>query len=196
MRAAKALPLCALLLALAPALHAQVRSADPAQRGIALSEFPRFVRLADNVYGYEAIRAPGFTTVSLIVIGTAGVLVADGQGNTQATQTMLDRIRMLTDLPVRWYVVGSDHGDHTAGNSVLPNDVKYIVHPTSRQQLACDSAAAAETHERAAATARAAGNAAPVLRVIIVPPAAITSEREVVDVGGTTIEVLFLGRAH
>src|SRR5688572_8304735 len=196
MRAARSLPLCALLLALATALPAQVRTADPAQRGVALSEFPRFVRLADNVYGYEAIRAPGFTTVSLIVIGTAGVLIADGQGNAQATQTMLDRIRTLTALPVRWYVVGSDHGDHTAGNSVLPKDVKYIVHPTSRQQLARDSATAGEAHERAAAAARAAGNAAPAPRVVIVPPAAMTSEREVIDVGGTTVEVLFLGRAH
>src|SRR5688572_29211989 len=196
MRAARSLPLCALLLALATALPAQVRTADPAQRGVALAEFPRFVRLADNVYGYEAIRAPGFTTVSLVVIGAAGVLIADGQGSAQATQTMLDRIRTLTDLPVRWYVVGSDHGDHTAGNSVLPQGVQYIVHPTSRQQLARDSAAAAEAHERAAAAARAAGTAVPTPRVVIVPRAAMSAEREVIDVGGTTVEVLLLGRAH
>jgi cyclase len=169
----------ALLIGAIPALaESQVRTADPAARGIALTEFPRFVALAPNVYGYEEIRSPGFTTVSLIVIGRDGVLIADGQGSTAATQTMLDRIRTLTPLPVRWYVVGSDHGDHTAGNSVLPKDITYVVHPTSRAQLARDSAAARSP------------------RVVVVPPRAMNSDREVIDVGGTTVEVLFLGRAH
>jgi len=66
------------LLAFAEAARAQVRTADPLKRGLQLSDFPRLVRLADNVYGYEEIRQPGFTTVSLIVIGQGGVLIADG----------------------------------------------------------------------------------------------------------------------
>lgn len=173
-----------------------MRTADPAKRGVALSEFPRLIRLADNVYGYEEIRSPGFTTVSLIVTGNDGVLIADGQGNAQATQTMLDRIRTVTDRPVRWYVVGSDHGDHTGGNSVLPKDVTYIVHPTSQQQLARDAAAAGAAHERAVAAARAAGSAVPTPRVVVVPPVAMSSDRVLIDVGGMRVEVLFLGRAH
>jgi hypothetical protein len=93
----------------------QVRTADPAKRGVALSAFPRTIKLADNVYGYEEIRQPGFTTVSLFVVGVNGVLVADGQGSPAATQTMLQQIRQVTTKPVKWHV-GSDHGDHTAGN--------------------------------------------------------------------------------
>ncbi|HJU75443.1 MAG TPA: hypothetical protein VJ717_16990, partial [Gemmatimonadaceae bacterium] len=92
------------LLAFSKAALAQVRTADPVRRGLQLSDFPRIVQLADNVYGYEEIRQPGFTTVSLIVIGRDGVLLADGQGSVQATQTMLDRIKTLSPLPVRWYV--------------------------------------------------------------------------------------------
>jgi hypothetical protein len=45
-------------------LLAQVRTADPAKRGVALSEFPRIVQLAPNVYGYEEIRQPGFRQCS------------------------------------------------------------------------------------------------------------------------------------
>jgi hypothetical protein len=116
--------------AAAPPAEGQPRTADPAARGVPLSAFPRFIRLGDGVFGYEEIRQPGFTTVSLIVVGTRGVLVADGQGSPEATRTMLERIRTLTPLPVRWYVVGSDHGDHTAGNSELPADVQFVVHPT------------------------------------------------------------------
>ena len=170
-RTARPFALVLLLWAIPTPAESQVRTADPAARGIALTEFPRFVMLAPNVYGYEEIRSPGFTTVSLIVIGRDGVLIADGQGNTVAMQTMLDRIRTLTPLPVRWYVVGSDHGDHTGGNSVLPKDITYVVHATSRAQLARDSAAAR-------------------------PSRVLSGDREVIDVGGTTVEVLFLGRAH
>ena len=76
-----------LLLTASHAVFAQVRTADPAARGLALTEFPRVVKLADNVYGYEEIRQPGFTTVSLVVIGRNGVLIADGQGSPAARGT-------------------------------------------------------------------------------------------------------------
>src|SRR5262245_31854792 len=165
-------------LTFASQLGAQVRTADPIARGLQPADFPRFIKLADNVYGYEEIRQPGFTTVSLVVIGKNGVLIADGQGSPAATQTLLDKIRTLTPLPVRWYVVGSDHGDHTAGNAVLPKDITYIVHPTSKAQLERDAASASGG------------------RVVVVPPVAMTGERQVVDVGGTVVQVLFLGRAH
>jgi glyoxylase-like metal-dependent hydrolase (beta-lactamase superfamily II) len=150
----KALRHLVLALALPVAVNAQTRTADPIKRGLQLTDFPRFVKLADNVYGYEEIRQPGFTTVSLVVIGRDGVLIADGQGNLQATQTMLDRIKTLSQLPVRWYVVGSDHGDHTAGNAALPKDVTMI----GRANLGADEKS--------------------------------------IDVGGTTVRVVFLGRAH
>ena len=85
----------------ASAVAAQPRTAFPAKRGFELSAFPRLVKLADDVYGYEEIRPPGFTTVSLIVIGRDGVLLADGQGSPQATQTLLDHIARLTTKPLR-----------------------------------------------------------------------------------------------
>ena len=74
---------------------AQVRTAYPEKRGLALSQFPRTIKLAENVYGYEDIRQPGFTTVSLFVVGNDGVLLADGQGSPAATQKLLDAIRAV-----------------------------------------------------------------------------------------------------
>jgi len=162
----------------ASVVHAQVRTADPAARGIPLSAFPRLVKLSKHVYGYEEIRQPGFTTVSLIVIGTDGVLIADAQGSAAATQTMLDRIRTITPLPIKWYVVGSDHGDHTAGNHVLPGGLTWVVHPTSLAQLKRDSAAATAA------------------RPVVVPPAAMSGTMQTIDVGTTEVVVRFLGRAH
>src|SRR5687767_2547625 len=91
----------ALVLLAAVALVAQVRTAYPEKRGFKLSEFPRVVKLAENVYGYEEIRQPGFTTVSLIVVGADGVLIADGQGSPAATQKLLDAIAKITPKPVK-----------------------------------------------------------------------------------------------
>ena len=114
---------------------AQVRTAFPDKRGVKLSEFPRTIKLAENVYGYEEIRNPGFTTVSLFVVGADGVLIADGQGSPDATKKMLDEIAKITPKPIKWYIVGSDHGDHTAGNAVLPTGIKFVVSPASKVQM-------------------------------------------------------------
>ncbi|MEO6444184.1 MAG: MBL fold metallo-hydrolase [Gemmatimonadaceae bacterium] len=195
LRLARAAVLALPTIALAPAA-AQTRTAFPAERGVRLNAFPRLIQLARNVFGYEEIRAPGFTTVSLIVVGANGVLVADGQGSPQATRTMLERIRTVTDKPVRWYVVGSDHGDHTAGNSELPDGVEFVVHATSRAQLQRDSIAAAEANGKASADAAARQQVAPAPRVVVVPPVSMTSDRQRIDLGGMEVEVRFLGRAH
>lgn len=144
---------------------AQVRTADPEKRGFKLTDFPRTVKLAENVYGYEDIRQPGFTTVSLFVVGNDGVLIADGQGSLDATKKMLGEIAKVTPKPIKWYIVGSDHGDHTAGNSALPKDISYIVSKASQAQMKL---------------------AAP----------AMTSDKQVINVGGIEVQALYLGRAH
>lgn len=175
---------------------AQPRTAFPDKRGFKTSDFPRLVRIAENVYGYEDFHASGMTTVSLFVVGRDGVLLADGQGSPAATQKLLDAIKATTGKPVKWYVVGSDHGDHTAGNSVLPKDLTWFVSPASRAQLERDAASATAANAKAAAEASAKGEAPRPPRVVVVPPSAMQGEKAVVDIGGLEVHVLSLGRAH
>jgi glyoxylase-like metal-dependent hydrolase (beta-lactamase superfamily II) len=179
------LTVCALALAFAGLLpvsaQAQVRTGFPQERGLKTTDFPRVIKLAEGVYGYEDLRPPGFTTVSMFVVGTDGVLLVDGQWTAEQTQSLLDAIKRTTDKPLKWYVVGSEHADHTGGNSVLPKNIRYIVHPTSKRQLELDAQQAA---------------AKPGSPPVVVPPVAMTSDRETVDVGGRKVDVLFLGRAH
>jgi glyoxylase-like metal-dependent hydrolase (beta-lactamase superfamily II) len=160
---------------------AQIRTAYPDKRGVALSKFPRTIKLADNVYGYEDIRNPGFTTVSLIVVGADGVLIVDGQGSPDATRKLLGEIARVTPKPVKWYIVGSDHGDHTAGNSVLPKDITYIVSKASKAQM-----------ERDASNPNRPPNAPPV----VIPPTAMTGDKQVVNAGGIEVQAIHAGRAH
>lgn len=176
---------------------AQPRTADIDKRGLKRSDFPRLGKLAENVYTFEGIHPPNFTTVSLIVVGANGVLVADGQGTVAETQAMLDAIKTVTDKPVRWYVVGSDHGDHTGGNSVLPKDITFIVHPNAKAQMERDAASVMGQNLKAAAEAIQKGAQPPTPRpAVIVPPTAMTGDSETIDIGGAEVRVLFLGRAH
>jgi len=171
-------------LALLPALAAaQPRTADPVKRGFKESDFPRVVRIADNVYGYEDFHpSPDkMTTVSMWVVTRDGVLLADGQADPAKTRKLLDAIAKTTDKPLKYYVVCSDHGDHTGGNSVLPAGVTIIAHPTSKAVL-----------EKSAS----APNRKPDAPNVVVPNAVLEGDRQVITLGAIEIQVLFLGRAH
>jgi glyoxylase-like metal-dependent hydrolase (beta-lactamase superfamily II) len=110
------------------------------------------------------------TTVSLIVVTSDGVLVADGQGNVAQTQAMVDWIKRTTTQPIKYVVVGSDHGDHTGGNAAFPESATFIAHPTSKKVLEASKSA----------------------RI----PTETVSDRRRLTLGGTEVEILFLGRAH
>jgi glyoxylase-like metal-dependent hydrolase (beta-lactamase superfamily II) len=172
------------------------RTAFPEKRGFQKSDFPRVVKIAENVYGYEDFHNAGMMTVSMFVVGRDGVMLVDGQGSPAATQRLVDAINKTAGKPIKWYVVGSDHGDHTAGNVVLPSGIAYFVHPTSRAQLERDAANAKAANEKAAAEAAAKGAPAPTPRVVVIPPVGMTGDTQVVDLGGIEAQVLFLGRAH
>jgi glyoxylase-like metal-dependent hydrolase (beta-lactamase superfamily II) len=160
-----------------------VRTADPVKRGLKESDFPRSIELADNVYAYEDLRSAGderFTTVSLYVITSDGVLVADGQASVDATKRLVDEIGRKTQQPIKYVVICSDHGDHTGGNSVFPASAKFFAHPTSRKTLE-DQARAPNRRQ----------DAPPV-----VVPTVTVPETLALKVGDTEIQILFLGRAH
>ncbi len=148
---------------------------DVAKRGLGEKDFPRTRQLASGVYSYEALRAgdPGgkMTTVSLIVVTTDGVLVADGQGNAAQTKEMVDWIAKTTPQPIKYVVICSDHGDHTGGNAAFPSGVRYIATPASI----------------AALSGGANGPPAPLDTV---------PHKRVLRLGGMEIDVLNLGRSH
>ena len=162
---------CVLTCVVAVSAAAQPRTADPAKRGFKAADFPRVTKLADNVYGFEGLHPSGMPTVSLFVVGNDGVLLADGQSNPANTQQLLDAIAKVTPKPLKWYIVASDHGDHTGGNSVLPKDLTYVVTPASKTAL-----------ER--------------MKNAVVPPAAMGGDRQSINVGGIEVQAIFAGRAH
>src|SRR3954464_2058901 len=161
-----------------------VRTADPIKRGMQLTDFPRTIKIADNVYTYEDFHAgpEKFTTTNMFVVTDAGVLVADGQGSPAETKGLVDAIRKVTDKPITTVVIASDHGDHTAGNASFPAGVHYIIHPNSKAIL--DRAA-----EAAASAGREGGWKLPA-------DAELVSDKKSLEMGGEQMQILFFGRAH
>jgi len=188
-------PLAALgaLLAVALATSAQtggqsakdnvIRTADINVRGLKRSDFPQMHKLAENVYVFSGLQQRTdiemeFTTNNLIVVTRDGVLVADAQINEADTRQLLAAIAKVTPQPVKYVVVGSDHNDHTGGNAAFPAGTTFIAHPTSKAVL-----------EQRNAAAGANGSKIPL-------PTEVVSDKKVLNLGGTEIQVLFLGRAH
>jgi glyoxylase-like metal-dependent hydrolase (beta-lactamase superfamily II) len=146
-------------VASAQASSAVARTADPVKRGFKESDFPRTVRVAENVDTYEDFHAGDekFTTTNMFVVTNDGVLVADGQGSLAATKGLVDAIAKITPQPIKYVVICSDHGDHTAGNAAFPAGVTYVVHPTSKRIL---DAAAGRSAEASRSNDGAAGRSA------------------------------------
>ena len=161
--------------------HAQnvVRTADPIKRGMKESDVPRTVKVAENVYTYEDYHSgpEKFTTTNLFVVTPEGVFLCDAQGSVDMTAGLVKAIATVTDKPIKYVVIASEHGDHTAGNSALPAGVKYIIHPTSKAIL--DKAAAAND------------------KAWTLPADAdVVSDKKAYTLGGQQFVVTFLGRAH
>jgi cyclase len=161
-----------------------VRTADPIKRGMQLSDFPRTVKVADNVYTYEDFHAgpEKFTTTNMFVVTSDGVLVADGQGSVPETKGLVEAIRKVTPKPITTVVIASDHGDHTAGNAAFPAGVHYILHPTSKAILDRSAAAAARA-------GREGGWKLPA-------DAELVADKKTFTMGGEEMQILFLGRSH
>jgi glyoxylase-like metal-dependent hydrolase (beta-lactamase superfamily II) len=172
----------ALLAGTLPAA-AQVRTADATVRGLRADDFPRIVKLADNVYGYEDLNGTldsnlAFTTNSLIIVTTDGVVVADGQGSVAKTKRLVDEIARITPQPIKYVVIGADHNDHVAGNSAFPASATFIAHPRSKKAI------------EAMAARQPAG--APRMPV----PQETVADRRVMKLGNTELHILFLGHGH
>ena len=159
-----------MLLALLPALlgaQEPVRTADITVRGLKPSDFPRIKKLAENVYSYEQIDPTKrvVTVNNLIVITTDGVLIAESQGTAENVQRLMADVATLTSQPIKYVVIGSEHGDHVGGIEAFPKTITFFASPDSAPKL-----------KR--------------------PAEAIPEPKKVLTMGGTEIDILFLGRAH
>src|SRR5262249_55877738 len=143
-----------------------IRTGDYTERGLKPGDFPRVRRLAEDVYTFEQIDPTKrvVTVNNLFVVTRDGVLIAESQGTADNTRKLLAEVAKITSQPVKYVVIGSEHGDHTGGIEAFPAGVTYFAHPFSAPHIK--------------------------------QPTHPVSDKKVLQLGGTEIQILFLGRAH
>lgn len=153
-----------------------VASAEITANGLTPEDFPRWQQITPSVYAYEDLHSPDgdgnvINTVSMIIVTSDGVVVADGQETVPQTQLMIDNIKKLTSQPIKYVVVASDHIDHVGGNEAFMSaypGVVFISSHYSKRKLADTPYPVAET---------------------------VSSKRSI-NLGDTEIEILNIGRGH
>lgn len=92
-------------------------------------------QLAEGVFavipsGAAEMAAAGLpiATSAGFVIGENGVLVVEAMLNERLTGQLLDLVAAETDLPIRYLVNTSFHGDHSYGNQYVDEQVDIIQH--------------------------------------------------------------------
>jgi glyoxylase-like metal-dependent hydrolase (beta-lactamase superfamily II) len=152
--------------------NTKVGNAAIEARGLTLADFPRYKAVAPDIYAYEGFHpSKMMNTVSLIIVTKDGVVLVDAMGDEQQGQQLVDNIKKITPQPVKYLIVGSDHGDHMAGNGPLKKAWPgMVVISTPASQKAMEKNAA--------------------------PPTELVTDKRTLNVGGTEIQILNLGRAH
>ncbi|REE97730.1 MBL fold metallo-hydrolase [Thermomonospora umbrina] len=109
------------------------RDTDAAPEKAALHE------VADGVFAW--VQPPGTWWVSNAgaVTGPGGTLVVDTCATEARTRRFLAALREATgDAPLRYAVSTHLHGDHTYGNSLLPDTTVLIAHEETRRGIVDD----------------------------------------------------------
>ncbi|MGD2130789.1 MAG: MBL fold metallo-hydrolase [Lysobacterales bacterium] len=99
-----------------------------------------FEPVAGNVYVAirpESTRQPVMGN-GTVIVGDDHVVVVDGNGSPLLADRVIEHIRAITDLPVRYLVVSHWHGDHNLGNhrylAAFPG-IEIVGHRFTRQAM-------------------------------------------------------------
>ncbi len=124
----------------------------------------------DNVYIF---RYQGHQ--SMFVVTPDGVIATDpiGLGRPQAVTTYIDEIKKVTSQPIKYVIYSHSHYDHITGGKPFKDlGARFIAHKNAKAQL-----------ER-------------LQPPNIVLPDEVVDSKHTLTLGGTTLELLYVGRNH
>lgn len=157
------------------ALLAVVVSAQPAAH---------LTPVAPNLYVY--ISGNDHSCNSTFLVGRQGILVVDTGLNATEGQKLLNDIRSVSPLPVKFIVNTHYHPDHQGGNGVVGPDAIVISSPFTRQRTEQLMARAGQN-----STANAGGNA-PAFRLA----SETVGDKLTIYVDDDPVEIVAPGPAH
>ena len=153
------------------------------------------VKLTDHVYAFIAPgpeAEEGLGANSGFIVGGEAVLVVDSRYTPALARELLEAIRGVTDLPVKYLVNTHYHPDHTWGNSVFREEGARILSCPKTDKLIEKYSPAYLDHYRR----RAPGIYELLKEVEIVLPDSILTEDISISLGGVSVRLECVGAAH
>jgi len=92
--------------------------------------------VAPGIYAVE----PAFAgAAAAVIINESGVIVVDSHSTPASSATLIDAIKELTDVPIRYVINTHWHVDHHSGNEAYfdgyPSRVEFIAHDHTREDI-------------------------------------------------------------
>jgi len=125
-------------------------------------------KVTDNVYIF---RYGGHQ--AMFVVTPAGVIATDPISLRRPAKPYIDAIQAVTKAPIKYVVYSHSHFDHTAGGQPFKDlGATFVAHRNAKERIQALKPAD-----------------------VVVPDQAVDDKR-VLTLGGTTLELLYLGRNH
>lgn len=134
--------------------------------------------------GQPAATSGGF------IVGERGVLVVDTMLSARLAGQVIGLIREVTDLPIRYIVNTSYHGDHCYGNYVFPKTACVVQHPATRDYVA------EHFDEDRAFMMQYFGHGRGIEEVVPRDADLLVEESLSIDLGGISVEIRHFGFAQ
>ncbi len=152
---------------------------------------PQITKLTDGVYVYVG---KNYNSNSGIVLTNDGVVLIDSGHNPTDSRAILDAIKKLTPMPVRFLIDTEPHADHTTGHFVFSPPAVIIAAAGAGESMRNASRNAPDRIENLAATS-------PEMKAALEGYKFITPQIEYHDkmtlyVGERTLELMYLKGVH
>jgi len=145
-------------------------------------------KLGENVYALIS-SLPGVDNAGFIV-GSKGVLVIDAHISIPMAKQIQERVREVTDQPIRYLVNTNYHADHTFGNCAFPTETLVI------QQRETAARTLYFEHEREFMLPAVSNDPSTFEGVTYRAPDIVFDDRLVIDLGDNTVELHWFGPAN
>jgi glyoxylase-like metal-dependent hydrolase (beta-lactamase superfamily II) len=159
--------LFAAVLTVLLALPAAAQNSAPA--GAQLAQAPAATREITKIAG-EIYRFRNNGHYSIFVVTPAGIIATDPINKDAATWLKAE-LQQRFNLPVRYLVYSHDHADHISGGEVFADTAAVVSHERAREVIIGEKRPTAV-------------------------PSLTFSDRGMIDLGGTVMQLFFTGRNH
>src|SRR5262245_21637656 len=152
---------------------------------------PNIRKITDGIYVYVGTN---FNSNCGIVLTQEGVVLIDSGHNPTDSRVILDAVKKLTPLPVRYLIDTEPHPDHTTGHFVFSPPAIIIAHEGAGESMRGREKEAPGRIEKLAGTSPAMRSALEGYRFVV--PQVEYRGKMTLNVGERTFELLYQKAVH